>query len=164
MSQSEDPVDILIERLNQLHQAQVEMKDRQVTAEDTKRMEQTLKANIEATENLHMAFRNMSNSINVSVMQATGSLSRAERLNQQDVEELQGDYRRRTWWVALFFALVGALLGIVGGVVIVDYHNARTFQGGLYSYFGETLCRQAGGTTATVSETNKRACSFPMTE
>ncbi len=163
-SEDEDPVEIIVKRLKQLHEAQVEMKARQVTAEDSKRMEQALKANIEAIAELHMAFRNMSNSVDVSVMQATGSLSQAKRLNQKNVDDLRKDYGRKTRRVALFFALLGILLGIVGGAVIVDYHNARTFQDGLQSMLGETLCREAGGKTATVSETGNRVCSFPLTQ
>jgi hypothetical protein len=162
MSQSEDPVDTIVKRLNQIHQAQVEMKDRQATAEDSKRMEQALKGNIEAIEHLDISFRNMSNSVNVSVMQATGSLSRSERLNQKEVDDLQTNYRRKTWRVALFFAIVGVLLGIMGGVAIIDYHNARTFLGGLQSMFGEQVCKQAGGTIVAEGATSEMICVLVM--
>ena len=160
MTQPEDPIDVLIKRLDQLHEAQIEMKGRQVTTEDSKRMEQTLKANTKAAEDLKTTFRNLSNSINVSVMQATGSLSRIERLNRKDVDDLQKDYRRKTWIFALFAAILGVMLGVVLGILTLDYHNTRTFQNGLHSIFGEQICKQAGGNTVTVKETGERLCTL----
>jgi len=162
MSQSEDPLDILVKRLNQLHQAQVEMKERQVTADDSKRMEQTLKANIKAAENLMMGFRNMSNSISVNVTQATGSLSHAKQQVQREASQFKEDHYRKIRHVALFSAIVGMMLGAVLGIMALDYHNARTFQDSLQGMFGEQICRQAGGDAMIVNKTGERVCAVDL--
>jgi len=107
-----------------------------------------------------MAFRNMSNSISVSVTQATASLFRAERLNQKAIDDLQVEYRRKTWIFALFAVILGGMLGVVLGILTLDYHNTRTFQNGLHSIFGEQICKQAGGNTVTVKETGERLCTL----
>jgi len=162
MSQSEDPVDILIERLNQLHQAQVEMKDRQVTAEDTKRMEQTLKASVNISKELEIEFRRMATSVNTDISLAMHNLSYAKQQVQREASQLQEEHYRKIRRFGLFSAIVGVVLGVVLGIVVLDYHNARIFQDSVQGMFGEQVCRQAGGNTATVQETGKRVCAFNM--
>ncbi len=162
MSQPEDQLDTLNKRLNQLHQAQVEMKERQVTAEDSKRMEQTLKANIKATEDLMMGFRNMSNSISVNVTQATGSLSYAKQQVQREASQFREEHYRKLRRVALFSAIAGVVLGAVLCIIALDYHNARTFQDSLKGMFGEQVCRQAGGDAMIINKTGERVCAISL--
>ena len=102
----------------------------------------------------------MSNSVNANVTQATGSLSYAKQQMQRETSQFKEDHYRKIRRFGLFSAIVGVVLGAVLGILALDYHNARTFQDSLQGMFGEQVCRQAGGNTATVQETNERVCAF----
>ncbi len=125
-------------------------------------MEQTLKGNIEAIGELRMAFRNMSNSVDANVTQATGSLSYAKQQMQRETSQLQEEHYRKIRRFGLFSAIVGVVLGAVLGMIALDYHNARTFQDSLKGMFGEQICRQAGGDAMIVNKTGERICALDL--
>ncbi len=162
MSQSEDPLDILVKRLSQIHQAQEEMKARQATTEDSKRMELVLQASVNVSKELEIEFHRMATSVNTDISLAMQNLSYAKQQVQREASQFKEEHYRKIRYVAVFSAIVGMMLGGVLGMIALDYHNARTFQDSLQGMFREQVCRQAGGDAMIINKTGERVCAVDL--